>query len=195
MLSDDERRNLLEDEKWWWRMADMLESVEKKGIMAKCRLCLALNPNPQKLTCWQCKGDGITCPSCNTKIFLKYSIAENKWHCPNSNCNKSFTYSSKKADTRYTETNKICPACGKNLYWDEALLLWRCLNNKCKRIYTYEDLNEKPQTEDTEREQVKRKIQSYRVKSRLSVFVVILIAILFIVILWVLLGNQIRGLF
>jgi hypothetical protein len=194
-LTEEERKNLLGEEKWWWRMADMLQAVEEKGIMAKCRLCFALNPNPQKLTCWSCNGDGLRCPSCDAKPFLRYSTISSRWKCPNTYCNRSFIYTTKQSDTRYSVSTEICPKCGKNLYWDEGLLLWRCLNKECKRIFTYEELNKKPQYQNSEKEQVKERIKSRRATKRLIVTIAILASVTFIILVWLLLGSQIMEFF
>lgn len=189
-LKDEERTNLLREDRWWWRMADMIQRVQEKGVMAKCRLCFALNPNPQKTTCWSCNGDGLLCPSCNEKPFLRYSITENKWKCPNTYCNKSFVYTTQKSASKYSKTTEICPKCGENLYWDEELLFWRCLNKRCMRIFTYDDLNKKPQNQDSERERVRERIKSHRSTKRLTTIVAVIIVITFIILIGLLLGFK-----
>lgn len=139
-LAEEERRSLLGDEKWWWRMADMLQWVQERGIMAKCRErgCFALNPNPQKSTCWQCGKDSLRCPGCKEAPILRYDIEKDFWKCPNAAHSKKYRYVQKKRVTKPTLSQEICPNCGENLYCDAELLLWGCKN--CKHIYTYQDL-------------------------------------------------------
>jgi len=182
-------------------MSDMLEAAAKKGIMAKCRYCFALNPNPQKVSCWQCGRDGLRCPSCDAKPYLRYSIETNRWKCPNAAHSKSFAYVSKEKDTRHVLSDEVCPNCQKNLYWDKEMWLWRCQNDSCKRIYTYEDLHKEQETSGvvTEKEVVKRKLKiRFRVRW-LTALIVILVVAVFIIIVWATLGNQIlhqfQGLF
>ncbi len=200
-LDSSERKRLLGEERWWWRMSDMLEAAAKKGIMAKCRYCFALNPNPQKVSCWQCGRDGLRCPSCDAKPYLRYSIETNRWKCPNAAHSKSFAYVSKEKDTRHVLSDEVCPNCQKNLYWDKEMWLWRCQNDSCKRIYTYEDLHKEQETSGvvTEKEVVKRKLKiRFRVRW-LTALIVILVVAVFIIIVWATLGNQIlhqfQGLF
>ena len=142
-LGEEERRSLLGDEKWWWRMADMLQRVQEKGIIAKCRErgCFALNPNPQKSTCWQCGKESLCCPGCKEEPFLRYDIEKDFWKCPNTAHGKKYRYVQKERVTKPILSQEICPNCSKNLYYDAELLLWRCKN--CKRIYTYQDLRSK----------------------------------------------------
>ncbi len=104
-----ERKRLLGEEKWWWWMSDMLQSLEEKGIIAKCRYCFALNPNPQKISCWQCGRDGLRCPACDAKPCLRYSMEKNKWKCPNAACSKSFTYMAREKDIRYVLSDWPAP--------------------------------------------------------------------------------------
>jgi hypothetical protein len=119
---------MLREEKWWWRMADMLREVQEKGVVAKCRLCFALNPNLRKQTCWQCGGDGLTCPKCSAKSFLRYNMDTDEWKCPNSACNGTFAFIKTKADTQYVQSERICPNCNNNLYWDIKLKIYQCQN-------------------------------------------------------------------
>jgi len=141
-LGEEERRSLLADEKWWWRMADMLQRVQERGIMAKCREpgCFALNPNPQKTMCWQCGRDSLRCPSCREAPILRYDVGKDFWKCSNAKCSRKFAYRAKRHIVEPTMNQEICPNCGKNLYYDAELLLWKCLNPVCRRIYTYQDL-------------------------------------------------------
>lgn len=137
-LGNEERGHLLGDEKWWWRMADMIQQVQERGIMARCRECGALNPNPQKITCWQCGKDTLRCPGCREAPILRYYIEKDFWQCPNAVHGKKFAIRLKKRIVEPTFSQEICPNCDRNLYYDSELLLWRCRN--CSRIYTYHDL-------------------------------------------------------
>ena len=171
----------------------MLEVVGEKGIIAKCRYCFALNPNPQKVECWQCGRDGLRCPKCDAKPYLRYSIETNRWKCPNAACSKSFAYVAKVKDTRYVLSDEVCPNCKKSLYWDTEMWVWRCLNNSCKRIYTHDDLHKEQETAsgDKERDVVKRKLKArFRVRW-LTVLLVLIVVVVFIIIVWATLGNQI----
>jgi hypothetical protein len=98
------RKKLMGEEKWWWRMADMLKTVEDKGTLCKCRMCGSLNPNPQKNNCWNCNKEGLNCPNCNS--FLQYSTESNKWKCRNVACNKTYIWVPKKADNRFEAHEK-----------------------------------------------------------------------------------------
>jgi ribosomal protein L37AE/L43A len=140
-LGNEERGQLLGDEKWWWRMADMIQQVQERGIMAKCRECGALNPNPKKPVCWHCGKDTLCCPHCQKRgqqFILRYNIEGEFWKCPNAGCSKKFALRPKKRIVEPTLSQEVCPNCGKNLYYDAELLLWRCRN--CKHIYTQQDL-------------------------------------------------------
>ena len=171
----------------------MLEVVGEKGIIAKCRYCFALNPNPQKVECWQCGRDGLRCPKCDAKPYLRYSIETNKWKCPNAACSKSFTYMAEVKDTRYVLSDEVCSNCKKSLYWDTEMWVWRCLNNSCKRIYTHDDLHKEQEAAsgDKERDVVKRKLKArFRVRW-LTVLLVLIVVVVFIIIVWATLGNHI----
>lgn len=139
-LGNEERGQLLGDKKWWWRMADMIQQVQERGIMAKCRECGALNPNPQKAVCWHCGRNTLCCPHCREAPILRYDIERDFWKCPNAGCGKKFALRPKKRVVEPTLSQEICPNCGKNLYYDAELLLWRCSNRNCRHIYTYQDL-------------------------------------------------------
>lgn len=136
-LSDEQRRELLGQDKWWWMMQDMIRQAEERGVLAKCRQCSALNPNPQKPECWQCHGDGLTCPTCSGGLILRYDIEGNFWKCPNA-AHSGKPVIGPKISHGLTVSEEICRKCGKNLYLDTESVLWRCKN--CKRIYTYHDL-------------------------------------------------------
>ena len=201
-LSEGERKSLLEDEKWWWRMSDMLQRVQEKELMAKCRSssCFALNPNPQKITCWQCGKDTLRCPNpkCEAKPILRYHIERNTWKCPNAGCSKTYAYMPKRPITELSLSQEIClnPNCGKNLYYDAEFLLWRCKN--CKRIYTFDDLHKKREHRKTKGGEVKATNISRRdsaINRWLVISIVIFIILIFGLIVWTLLGYQIIGLF
>lgn len=140
-LGREERGQLLGDKKWWWRMADMIQQVQERGIMGKCRECGALNPNPQKKVCWHCGKDTLCCPDCQQRgmtLILRYNIERERWKCPNTAHGKEFALRSKKQTVEPTLSQEICPKCGNNLYYDAELLLWRCEHDRS--IYTYQDL-------------------------------------------------------
>jgi ribosomal protein L37E len=154
-LANEERGQLLGDEKWWWRMADMIQQVQDRGIMARCRECGALNPNPQKAVCWHCGKDTLCCPECQQKrgmkLILRYNIERKRWKCPNTACGKEFALRPKKQVAEPVLSQEICPKCGKNLYYDATLLLWRCKYDGS--IYTYQDLkNQRPYREERPKE-------------------------------------------
>ena len=138
-LSEQERKRLLEDEKWWWRMADMIREVQNKGIMGRCRKCGALNPNPQQFVCWNCGKDSLCCPDCKEAPVLRYDIEAGFWKCANTAHGATYTFSVNRGGVQLTPSKEQCPACGKNLYYDTELWLFRCKN--CVRVYTYEDLH------------------------------------------------------
>ena len=116
----------------------MLRQVEEKGILARCRACFALNPNPQKQLCWQCSKDTLRCPRCRESPFLRYEIELGIWKCPNAACGKKFTYAPKRGAGEPSEIRQTCPKCGRNLSYDSKLSLWRC--ETCKRVYADFDL-------------------------------------------------------
>lgn len=148
---------LSEIEGWWWReykgekhlprIADMIRQVEDKGIMAKCRdsKCGALNPNPQKSTCWVCGKQTLCCPQ-HPSLILRYNIKEDFWKCSLASHNQKF-YKVIEA----TLTDKPCPKCSpyspylnlaqnppekQKLYYDAELSLFKC--KKCNRLFTYD---------------------------------------------------------
>ena len=83
-LDDLTKKALIGDTKWWWRIYDMLRQVQAKGIMAKCRGCEVLNPNPQKAECWLCQRS-LCCPI-HTQLVLRYDITKDSWNCPDASC-------------------------------------------------------------------------------------------------------------
>ena len=141
-LSEEERDRFINDEKWWWRVIDLVRWVENNGVIKKCTHCGALNPNPEKLTCWNC-GHNIydRCANCGLPT-LYFDLDSNLWRCSNAKCyGKRFDF--EKERVRYTPQGVVsnkCPECGRNLRFDSAMLFWRCTNPKCCRIYTYEEL-------------------------------------------------------
>ena len=84
--------------------------------------------------------------------------------------------------------------CGQNLYWDKELLYWKCRNKDCRHIYTYEDLYKKQPVQETEREKVKKKLKSYWRTKHLIILIATFATIVFLFIIWLLVGNQIIGL-
>lgn len=137
-LGEKERQGLLGDKKWWWRMADMLWQVQEREIMAKCRECFALNPNPQKTACWKCGRDSLCCPKCKAKLFLRYDIKNDIWKCPNTAHGTKYKYVAKKRPIEPTSTQEICPNCGENLYFDTKRSIWKC--KRCKRIFPQHEI-------------------------------------------------------
>lgn len=106
-LSQWERERFLSDERWWWRMNDMLFQVKRNGLMAKCREmdCLAFNPNPRSNTCWRCGKDSLRCPSCIPSPILRYDIDNNVWKCANNACGKQFTIKPRSEQPSYQESS------------------------------------------------------------------------------------------
>ena len=83
-LSEEDRKIKVADEKWWWRTIERVQQVESSGVLARCRRCGALNPNPEGHTCWhQCGENSITCPRYPGEIILRYNISGDFWKCPN----------------------------------------------------------------------------------------------------------------
>jgi ribosomal protein L37AE/L43A len=150
-LSAEERDKLLDDDKWWWRIVDLVRRTENSGVIKKCIQCGTLNPNPEKSTCWNC-GHSIydQCPSCGLPT-LYFDLNTNYWRCSNNYCSgKKFTFETREAKYKHdgeaeeyapqgVASNK-CPECGHDLRFDPTMLFWRCTNPKCKKIYTYDDL-------------------------------------------------------
>ncbi len=139
---------LSEAEGWWWReykgdehlprIVDMMQQVENKGIMARCRdsECGALNPNSQKTTCWKCGKHTLCCPQ-HPDLILKYNIGGDYWECLLASHKQKFY-----RVTEPTLTEIPCPKCSKNLaaegpnlYYDIHSLLLRC--NNCHRFFKY----------------------------------------------------------
>jgi len=150
-LSEEERDRFLNDERWWWRIVDLVRQTENNGVIKKCVHCGALNPNPEKVTCWNC-GHNIydRCPNCGLPT-LYFDLDINLWRCANAKCfgkkfdfeRDSARYKRYKQAEEYTPQDVVsnkCPECGHRLRFDTAMQFWRCTNPKHKRIYTYEEL-------------------------------------------------------
>ena len=150
-LSAEERGKLLDDDKWWWRIVDLVRRTENNGVIKKCAQCGALNPNPEKFTCWNC-GRNIydRCPNCGLPT-LHFDLDSNLWRCASARCyGKQFAFEKKPAGYKQYRraeeyapqgvANTKCPKCGHNLRFDSAMLFWRCTNRKCRSIYTYDEL-------------------------------------------------------
>lgn len=127
-----------EIKKYEQRIIEMVQHVEAKEIMAKCRNpeCGALNPNPQKPTCWKC-GKFLTCPE-HPDLILRYNIDENYWKCPLASHPQKYHEIHKKIEPAPTDTP--CPGCSKKreeiyLYYDAESCLLKC--NACSRFFTY----------------------------------------------------------
>jgi len=131
-LSDEERGKFLDDDKWWWRIVDLVRQAENSGVIKKCVHCGKLNPNPEKLTCWNC-GHSIydRCPSCGLPT-LYFDLDSKYWRCSNNYCSgKRFDFEKGRARERVkprprVSVEKECPNCGHNLYFDPVKGLWKC---------------------------------------------------------------------
>lgn len=128
-----------EIEKYKQRIIDMMQHVEEKEIMARCRVknCGALNPNPQKPTCWKWEKHYLTCPE-HPDLILRYNIKEDFWKCPLVSHPKKYHEIHEKIEP--TPTDIPCPKCSKKqgkicLYYDTESLLLKC--NECGRVFTY----------------------------------------------------------
>jgi curved DNA-binding protein CbpA len=146
-LSEQERKILLNEEKWWIRIEDMINNVRDNGIMAKCREpdCFALNPNPKQHKCWRCGKNSLSCPNptCGG-ILLEYDIIQNVWKCRNTAHGKKYVFV--KTQTKRERNNEdistgttkkkpegICPNCGGELFYDKKQSYWRC--KRCQHVY------------------------------------------------------------
>jgi len=131
-LSDEERGNLLDSERWWWRIVDLVRQTESNGVIKKCVHCGVLNPNPEKLTCWNC-GHSIydQCPSCGLPT-LYFDLDTKYWRCSNNYCaGKRFDFEKGRVRERVkprprVSIEKECPNCGHALYFDPVKRLWEC---------------------------------------------------------------------
>jgi len=149
-LSEGERDKFLDDDKWWWRIVDLVRQTENNGVIKKCVQCGALNPNPDKLTCWNCDHSIYDrCPSCRLPT-LYFDLDTNYWKCSNNYCSgKKFTFEREKARYKQTkepappkkppeESSVKCPECRHRLGFYPEFRFWKCTN--CGKIYTYDQL-------------------------------------------------------
>ena len=92
-LSKEERGKLLNNEKWWWRIVDLVRQAENNGVIKKCVNCGVLNPNPEQNTCWNCKHNIYDrCPKCGLPT-LYFDLDDNVWKCANArDYGKRFTF-------------------------------------------------------------------------------------------------------
>jgi ribosomal protein L37AE/L43A len=146
-LSGEERDKLLDDEKWWWQIVDLVRQTENNGVIKKCVQCGALNPNPDKLTCWKCSHSIYDrCPSCKLPT-LYFDLDANYWRCSNNYCSgRKFTFDTQKAKHKQynpaeqagpeTTAGPPCPNCGHRLGFYPEFRCSRCTN--CGRIYPYD---------------------------------------------------------
>lgn len=84
----------------------MLQQVQSQGVMAKCRLCGALNPNPQKTECWQCHRNGLACPTCREAPILRYDIERDSWKCPSASHSGTFVIRPREPKEEWTAKDK-----------------------------------------------------------------------------------------
>lgn len=83
-LSPQDRDRLFNDDRWWWRMWDRLHQVQDKGILARCKVCGAINPNPGgNAKCWSCGRNSLTCPTCPGPLMMRYNLDTDMLTCPN----------------------------------------------------------------------------------------------------------------
>ncbi len=165
-LSEEERDKFLDDEKWWWRIVDLVRQTENNGVIKKCVQCGMLNPNPDKLTCWNCGHDIYDrCPSCRLPT-LYFDLDTNHWRCSNNYCSgRKFTF--KREVTRYKQYKRVeeyapqgatgtqCPKCGHRLGFYPEFRFWKCTN--CGKIYTYHELREVSARREDKAKQGKKK--------------------------------------
>ncbi len=150
-LNQQEREEKLENEKWHWRISDMLNQSVEHELMTRCRnpQCGALNPNPKTSNCWRCKQNTLRCPSCEAAPFLSYDLVTDKWRCINNSCRKTFAFLQPKKIQPRPElklSEEVCPLDKTNLYFDPLVLLWKC--KVCGRTYTNQELHQKPRQSD-----------------------------------------------
>ena len=140
-LSEEERGKFLNDEKWWWRIVDLVRQAENNGVIKKCVRCGALNPNPEKFACWRCKHNIYDrCPKCGLPT-LYFDLDDDVWKCSNAVCyGKRFTIHKLAPGTKEPVyvLRKRCLNCRSDLHFDFATRLWRC--SKCQSVYTYDEL-------------------------------------------------------
>lgn len=124
------------------RIIGMIQHVEEKEILAKCReaKCGAFNPNPQKLTCWKCERDTLRCPE-HPELILRYNVEGDYWKCPLASHPQKYHEIREKIEPTITDTE--CPKCKPDkssekrpvLYYDATSFLLKC--NRCNRLFTY----------------------------------------------------------
>ncbi len=156
-LPEEERDKFLNDEKWWWRIVDLVRWTENNGVIKKCVQCGALNPNPEKLICWNCVHNIYDrCPNCGLPT-LYFDLDINLWRCSNAKCfGKRFTFEkqTERYSERYERSPVRCPK-GHELIFDSLLRLWKCA--VCKRTYTDDELFGTPiQAKDEARQEKRR---------------------------------------
>jgi predicted RNA-binding Zn-ribbon protein involved in translation (DUF1610 family) len=122
-LNEGEREVFLKDEMWWWRMQDMIMRAGERGMLGRCRKCFALNPNPQKRTCWNCGEDTLECPArlkdgTICKTLLRYDIEKNDWKCISAGCSKTYEYRRKEPPVKLQQDFWIDIEKQLKKYWE-----------------------------------------------------------------------------
>jgi predicted RNA-binding Zn-ribbon protein involved in translation (DUF1610 family) len=70
-----------------------VQQVQSTGVIARCKKCGALNPNPEGHICWhQCGENSLTCPRCPGEIILRYNISGDFWKCPKAGHSGQYTF-------------------------------------------------------------------------------------------------------
>lgn len=139
-LRESYRDEVLNDDKWWGRIIDLIYWTETKGVIRWCGVCESANPNPLKTTCWNCPASIYPrCPK--DSWLLDYDPVSKLWKCTNPVHKAKLTYVPKKKVGKEEETSsEKCLQCNQQLYFDRLLKLYRC--HRCNRVYTYQDLHE-----------------------------------------------------
>lgn len=134
-LSGDNRDTFLMDNKWWQKITERMTWIQANCMMAKCRECGALNPNPQQSTCWQCGGDTLRCPEpgCAVKPVLEYDMQTEWWTCPSKDCGKAFQFLIATPRIAPSISAIPCPGCGERLNYYVDRTAWDCRG--CGRTY------------------------------------------------------------
>lgn len=134
-LSGDDRDTFRMDNRWWPKITERMTWIQDNGMMAKCRECAALNPNPQKNTCWHCGGDTLRCPEpgCAVKPILEYDVLTEWWTCPGKDCGKAFQFLITTSRNAPSISAVTCPGCGERLNYYVDRTAWECRN--CGRTY------------------------------------------------------------
>lgn len=169
-LSSDQREKFLQDEKWWWRITDLVDRVEKEGWIKWCP-CGSANPNPVKPNCWLC-GNSLYnyCP--RDGWLLSYEPISKLWVCTNPAHKGEFIYEPKKKKVegepeRYQKVSIKCPTCKRELFFDPMSKVFKCV--MCQRTYVYDDLFKTVKRKDIQPEEAHPK--PHRKKSKFSAFV------------------------